>query len=485
MEIQILAPDECLLCYSVSKIQVHVRDADLLHSAITYGFLVFQHPDMQRDHSDYEEKIRKLQSRISQLEASIVDLRYEMDSKDVIIDALINQVKAGKRKVSVTGERNAEEAKKSRNSPVGRSATNEASPAISNVAVKNASASNSAENFPANSDGRNKKRELSEHTVELVSQIKDIFSPKSKHVDFKPNYTFKRFVDYAENSYEFSLMNKKVSKSKNPMKMFIETNLDRLVKFLVDNINILNLNQICSTFFLINSEIEYRHKLVILHDIVLELDNYSKLGLICSALFNNLELKEDVFSRTACKILFHQFCIDSKIFEDSGTIEYLNVIRENLSLTSEETNLWDTLSLFMLKSPVFTNDKLQVRAEVIERGFALRMLCHYLDWSYTYNTFIVSSLYPRLSSERSPVFVYYFGILAVNAARMFRRDESVISMFEELRNILEWRDECSIVAYMILKQFFEIDCDTWIEENRKAVEGLGFEVDYLKKTLLL
>lgn len=440
---------------------------------------------MQRDHDSFEEKIRKLQSKISELEASIASLRSEVDSKDIIIHALVSQIKVGKRKSSVSSERNDEEIKKFKDDLGNKNVTKAQSSAHSGVSTKNASVAISTENAISNNDMSTKKQESPDHTMELVSQIRDIFSPKSKNVDFKPNYTFKKFVDYAENSYEFSLMNKKVSKSKNPMKMFIEANLDRIVKFLVDNINILNLNQVCSSFFLINSEIEYKHKLVIVHDIILELDNYSKLGFICSALFNNLELKEDMFSKTVCKILFHQFCIDSKIFEDPEIIEYLNNIRENLELAPGEMKIWGSLSLFMHKGPVFSNDKSYVRPEAIEKGFTLRMLCHYLDWNYTYNTFIVSTLYPRLSAERSPIFVYYFGILAVNGARMFKRDESVILMFEELRSILDWKDECSIIAYMILKQFFEVDCDIWIDKNKQAIKDLGFKISYLKNTLLL
>lgn len=430
-----------------------------------------------------EGKKEELESRIARLEMCIMELKSEIDSKDIIINALVGQTKAERKKASTASEKGDENVKKFRNNFGVGNITKEMDSAFA-TSTKNDAEANTPENIPE-SDRKVKNLKISDCTMELTSQIKDIFSPKSKNTDFKPNYTFKKFVDYAENSYEFTLKNKKVSKSKNPMKMFIEANLDRVVKFLIDNVNTLNLNQICSTFFLINSEIEYGYKLVIVHDIVLELDNYSKLGFICSAIFNNLELKEDVFSDMIRKILFHQFCIDSKLFLDPEIVEYLNEIRDNLGLFPGDKTLWETLPLFFSTGSIFSTDKSQVHPETVEKGFALRMLCHYLDWNYTYNSFIVTVLHPRLWTERSPMAVYYLGILAVNAARMFRSDESITLIFEELREILEWKNECSVVAYMILKQFFEVDCDNWINENKGVIESLGFKIEYLKKALLI
>ena len=319
----------------------------------------------------------------------------------------------------------------------------------------------------------------------LIGELKKTFKTKSKKTEFKMNFTFMKFIEYCENSYEFSLTNKKVAKSKNPLRQFILTNMDRILKFLIDNINTLNMNQLCSTFFLINSEIEYSHKLVIFHDIILELENCSKLIYIASALFNNLDFSCDLFSQLIKKILFHQVSIDCDLIRDGTVTEYFNLISENLALSPPDISLWESLSHFMVKHELFDTEKLSIKAEAIEKGFMLRMVCHYLDWNYTYNTFIVTQLYPKIVSARSPIHVYYLGILTMNAYRLFGTHESVVSIFDELKGILEWNDQCSVVAYLILKQVYEVECEEWVQRNFENLTLKGFDIVYLKKVLLI
>lgn len=439
---------------------------------------------------DMKIKIEKLKKRVKALES-------EIRSKDIIIEALVSTVKKGKRKFEQEYESIEKEAQEN-DVEKNNSKSKKFKKMSENLEFeKMKDSKNDAEiaqclpglEFTDTNDSPEKELIPQKLNVvnssSLIAQIKEIFLPKSKLTEFKPNYTFKKFVEYCESSYEFSLTNKKISKTKNPLKLFIETNLERIVKYLIDNINTLNLNQICSTFFLINSEIDYSFKLIICHDIILELEDYTKLTFIASAIFNNQDLECDLFSQIIKKILFHQISIDYDFLKDSDINDYLDLISENMALSSPEVSLWESLSHFMVKHQFFDPDKLTIKSEAIEKGFMLRMTCHYIDWNYTYNTFVVMQLFPKIIADKSPIHVYYLGILALNGLRLFDKDESVLLIFEELKSILEWGDHCSVVAYLILKQVNGEMCKEWLDKNAEDLEKKGFDLGYLKNILLI
>lgn len=424
-----------------------------------------------------DNAVREFKEKIRNLEKTIASLKSELHSKDIIIDALVSKLKDQESSAACDAREHVKRLKASK-----------AETSLPGIEAYSSEDANIESKTPTPRSGGENPREsicVSYDPAETASQIKDVFIQKSKGMEFKLNFSFKKFVDYAETSYEFSLFNKKVVKTKNPIKQFIEANLDRIVKFILDNINVLNLNQVCSTIFLINSEISYRHKLVIFHDVVLELENYSKLNLIAAALFNNLDLEGDVFSQIIKKIMYHQLCIDGDILKDSDVGEYLSLVRDNFNLSAPEISLWDSLSHFLVKHRLFDQDRKIVLADSIERGFCLRMLCHYIDWDYTYNTFILTQLHPKILADKGAIHVYYLGILMMNARRAFCHDESIVRLEEELMRFLEWKDECSVAAYMILKQIRQADAENWMEENEEFLQCNGYKIEYLRSFLLL
>lgn len=445
---------------------------------------------------ELESKVKEMNKKISDLENVVKSLKSEILNKDIIIDALVTKLRE---KVSVERIINVDEETDVERVSMER-ANMERANVEEKVDVKRIKKNTEEMSLPGLGDfpdELNEKDSINHKTVsetynthylgspELIIQIKDIFVQKSKNIDFKTNYTFKKFVDYAEMSYEFSLFNKKIFRIKNPLKQFLDANLDRIIKFIIENINFFNMNQICSTLFLINSEIPYKQKLVIFHDIILELENFSKLNFIASALFNNVDLESDFFSQLIKKIMYHQICVDTKLITDTDIHEYYSIIRDNFTLTPPDISLWDSLSHFLVSHTLFDSAKKTVKPESIEKGFALRTLCTYLDWDYTFNTFIRTQLHPKILSDRSPIHVYYMGILMMNARRFFGFCESVSVIEGELREILEWKDQCSVVVYLILKQLYSEDCELWICENEKTIENIGFDVNYLKTFFLL
>lgn len=463
---------------------------------------------MSGDGENPKTQIAKLERKIEYLKEKIDDLEAKRESQDIIIEALISQAKVARKKPGKPRNEGAARVKRPKVGPKDSSTdvdlyktfpisgdvycesngTEETSSAaggrvvpdyVGKERINQNAVLDQADDLPTN---------LVLEAEGLVRQIKDIFHPKSKTVDLKINYSFKRFVEYAESSYEFSLTNKKISKPKNPLKLYIEANLDKVIKYIMDNVNSLNLNQMCSTLFMINAEIEYKHKLIIAHDLLLVLESSSKILYIFSALFNNLELREDEFSLHIKKILYHQYCIDIDIYNDDTVIAYLELIKNNFSLQRPNVSLWESPRRFLVNESIFSFSKAlgkaKVRCEYIEKGFMLRMLCHYMDWDFTYNQFIIIHLFPPLLNERSPVLVYYVGILVMNAYRVFGKDESVVSIFRELLNLMGDDSDTSIVCYLILKQTFEADCARWFENNQETLAERGFDTENLGNLLL-
>lgn len=433
--------------------------------------------------------VKKYEDKIKSLEKIIQNLNQQLESKEIIIDALISKLKIKNTTNDFEENDKVKKLKTNENEeclPGIESYPSEEQEKIP-ILIEDQPVEN--KNIDENNDItiqiKNKIPENEVKKSELISQIKSLFDQKSKNTEFKMNFSFEKFIEYAETSYEFSLFNLKVVSTKNPLKQYLKTHLDSLIKFILDNINDLNLNQICSSIFLLNSEMEYKHKLVVFHDVILELNDFSKLNFIASALFNNIALKTDVFSQIIRKIMYHQYCIDGEIFENTNILEYLDVIRANFALIAPEISLWDSLSHFLVNHNLFDQNKKIILSDSIERGFCLRMLCHYLDWDYTYNVFIVKQLYPKILLERGAIHVYYLGILMMNAKRILGEDESIFKLEETLMSILEWRDECSIVSYLILKQIKKAETDLWLDRNEDLILQKNFNKTYLKDFLLL
>jgi len=468
-----------------------------------------------------ETETKALKKKVKKLEETINSLRSQLSSKEIVIDALISKLKPLEKAKAAPPVQNPKPIPPVNTPPAVKSPKPvppvNTPPAVQNPKpvppvntppqVKNPKPTPIVDSSPAvkrpkpappvesppgiemvrETENEVPKDELSKDEVlgDIELQLKAAFTAKTNKMEFRTNFTFQNFVKYAETSFEFSLLNKKPVKIKNPLKKFIETNLDKIIKYLLDNINSLNINQICSTMFMVNTEMEYKYKLVVFHDVVLLLDNYVKLNFIASALFNNINLEGDVFSQLIRKIMYHQLCIDSDMLKETGAVEYLGLVKDNFKLSAPEISLWSSLAHFLIAHDFFDKAKRIVLVDAIERGFYLRMVCHYVDWDYTYNTFILTQLYPKLMSERAPVHAYYIGILMLNAKRMFGSDESIERLVDVLDGALAWKNDCSVAAYLILKQIRPVDAGRWLGANEVYLRGSGYDIEYLESFLII
>lgn len=315
----------------------------------------------------------------------------------------------------------------------------------------------------------------------FVELVKEIFKSKEHRTEFKMNFTAKEFVEFAGNSYEYTVTNKKIYVPKNPQKQYIDTNIDKILKYILSNINNLSPNQLCSSLFLINSTISYSRKLVLFHDMVLLLDNTSLLLYLSASLFNNLALNNDPFSLALKSIIYHQFCIDTDLYNDDDIIYYLESIKESLGAEKVKESIWSLVEQLLVPKTLFiknkVSDELVIDNSNIKLGFAIRMISNYLDWEYTYNRLIrkvlLPMIYRTIKNEERAFLIYILGILAMDGYRQFKNDESVTNVVGELFKMMVGCSESSLAAYLILKQRYEGECSRWYETNKQELEKIG------------
>lgn len=291
--------------------------------------------------------------------------------------------------------------------------------------------------------------------------------PPKRLKELKPNSTPEEFIAYAEAASEFPTK----PTVKNPLRLYIETNTDAILKYVVDSIDHLTPRQLCPALLLVAQSLSYARRQIVFHDIALH--STDKLAFAAAALFTTFET--DPLSQVIAKIAYRQLCIDA----DNADLGDAPAV---LDLAPPDVSLWDHLPLFLVPGVLFGGD-MRVAPDAVQCGFALRLLCHYVDWDYTYNEFIVPQLHPYVLAEKCALHVYYLGILMMNARRLFGRDESVLAIERELLEILEWPGECALAAYLILKQTRNVGA--WMEAREDALRAEGYNMEYLRTCRLI
>lgn len=290
----------------------------------------------------------------------------------------------------------------------------------------------------------------------LGDEIVNIFSPSSnKRIEFKTNYTLQQFIDYIGNSFEFQLDIRKPHKIKNPIRGYVISNLDKIILYLMQNINILSLKNICTTLFYINNEIEQKHKLVILFDIILLLKERTKLLYIISALFNNvfgINNGNVIIVKTVISIIYHQYLIEKDLYKNNAKIiKYLNDIKTNFDLFRYSENLFDLVNEFInipIKKPIinFKEGRIDNEFEIV--GWSIRTICHMLDWDYTYNTLILTKLDYKNNPFHTLVTIY----LTKDIFDSFGYENSVQLLCNEFISVMNNDSEIAMLCYIFIKE---------------------------------
>ncbi|EOB13237.1 hypothetical protein NBO_97g0001 [Nosema bombycis CQ1] len=117
-----------------------------------------------------------------------------------------------------------------------------------------------------------------------------------------------------------------------------------------------------------------------------------------------------------------------------------------------------------------------------EYVFSIRILTHYLDWDYTFNTYFNEYLYPRLEEDDS--YLLLLGICNFNFYRIFGEIESTKMVNDLLKSKMEKVSTTSILSYLLIKQIDPLISSIWLEENTKELIDQGWSIEYLTKYLI-
>lgn len=312
-------------------------------------------------------------------------------------------------------------------------------------------------------------------------EVENMFKSKKASMNFKESFTFESFIAYAGDCHSFSLHNRCEVKTKNPVNAYIKQNEAKIIRHLMNNLNAYDLNAICSSLNLISREIDYHYKLVIAHDIILFIEDFSRVPFMISALFNNQDVRDDVFGRILKQILIHQFAVDRDIYRGfSSILSYYNQIMDNFEIQAKTRSPEDICKGLVGAFEVFEDGIFN--PAIFPNMYAMRALCHYMDWDFAYNKVIHSVLYPRLVKDKDPLCVVYIFAITFNALRIFGRIESVDMVIRKLGELMVDSSDLSISVYLFIKQVDPERADTWLNAEKQKIERI--DIEYLKRLII-
>ncbi|ORD93577.1 hypothetical protein ECANGB1_1984 [Enterospora canceri] len=309
---------------------------------------------------------------------------------------------------------------------------------------------------------------------DITKELTECFREKTKRTDFKDCCPIASFIEYAATSYEFKLENRKTHTIKNPMRMYIVSNLDGILYYIMQNINKLTLNEICSTIFYINCEIEPKQKMVIALDVIMYLKERSKMVYIISALYNNVfnsKVGEETIYKTICSIcsiLQHQYYIETELYKNTPVMAYLNSIKTNFGVFKASENLYDLLDELLKDGPeksVLNFDKGRINNSCEIRGWCIRAICHVLDWDYTHNTVLVEKLKYKENPYHTLIAIY----LAIDAFEKFGYDASVRTLTTELIFVMNGTSEIALLTYIFIREINTEKAEEYMEFYKSRI----------------
>ncbi|EJW03796.1 hypothetical protein EDEG_01888 [Edhazardia aedis USNM 41457] len=312
-------------------------------------------------------------------------------------------------------------------------------------------------------ENKNAQKEVKEYNF-YYKELIYIIEPKKKITQsFKVNIAPKEFVDYVENAI-FAKQDAKLRI------LYVKNNTECIVKYLLERINRLSpyatyttLNMVCN--YLTSDQVK-----VLIHDIFINLERVEWLvPFIYALLSTSVYILDDSFGLTVKQLLSHQMEIDMSLCGDVKLKRFYLDIQKRLCLTISSIDYICECKKLIEKLDVFESDG-NLNDKIFENGLRLKLICHYKDWDFAYNEIICNYIGPKLSETKDPAYLYYLGVLGINAYKSVGWHESVEKVFEAIQNMFESNDVLlKITAFLFLKQIKYGFEQSWIEDNQSKI----------------
>ncbi|KAG0436260.1 hypothetical protein DMUE_4314 [Dictyocoela muelleri] len=266
------------------------------------------------------------------------------------------------------------------------------------------------------------------------------------HSGFKNNFNFNDFIAYLK-SLNIPLFKNHSFNTPKILTNFVSINYSGIHKFFIENLNN-SLHDSCLLAYILARESDFSKKLLLFHDIILFIDNFSKLIFIFACIFSkktfdnhrSTELKEkngNWLYQTIRMIIENQLIIDKDLFSEPQNIEILEKIKKNYNLEPQYHDFYKC-------APIFASSK------TVNEVCALRIVAHYMDWDWSYNHLIVDILYPKYVLSKDQIILYLIGVVVSNGYRN-------IGLHESVRNVYDFLEKEGNIGLYFVRHIKNVD----------------------------
>jgi hypothetical protein len=402
-----------------------------------------------------------MDKELEEAKKTINKLECQLREKETIIAALIHRINGCHTQVPDVSSDEIDPMEKSKHAAVG------------DVLLK--------ENDGASKDHMevemNYKDKLDEINEVLITKRKKQVTPL-----FKPNMDIDDFASFcSKNNISLILEQRKELRFNKTIKLYIKNNMKGILKYVFDRINDAKIYDTYSIFYCIQGELSYSVKVIILHDLFLFCADPSVILMLAFTIFQSSTFQNDLLSVCIKRLLGYQYLIEKDIYkEHPDIVKALDIIKDRMKFDSEYFDIREYCETLVVDEPIFSCG--EVNEELVARGSAIKLLCNFVDWDWTYNSFIVEFLMGKLLSEEKPSYLYYIGVLTLNGMRLFGLHGSVKVLIGEIEKYLNSNAiTLGIVSYLFIKQIKPLMADRWMESRLDEVkEDININAQYLR-----
>lgn len=272
---------------------------------------------------------------------------------------------------------------------------------------------------------------------------------------FKPNFKFEEYTTYLSSIFVPYIFDDQVTYNLTKVhSIYIKSNIKGIIKYVFKDINAQPIEKSWEILYNVGCVENYSVICVIIHDLFLFVDDFDRVFFLSYALLQGKKLEADILSSTIKMLLSYQALIMKK---NGIYTEYVTKIQDELFL-------FDSFDISRQCNTIL-ND-IDIYANNIA---ALRIICSFMDWDWTYNTFVCEMLFPRFTETRSQTCVCYLGAICMLGYKNFGSHESTQSILDELKKVVTGDNlHLSIIACTFVKSLDFDFVRKWIKDSKKG-----------------
>lgn len=408
-----------------------------------------------------------------ELKIKVAELEEEIENKEIMINALLNEIKKLKSKEMGVKRRKVVASLETCNGVNEMLNLNE-SIGISEGVVEVKQETTATSQGKVNLEINNKSRKKS-----LKEEVESLIHHNRTNRTFKDSSFTEDFLDYCADTIPYNF-NTNCWELKGPIKAYVGQNLYQITSFISREINRLSLLQICSTLHCISGALTPLESSIVFHDILLMVDDYSKLHFIFHSLFKS-RIDDFLLGSTILSLMSYQQKVDSELLKPrKALLQHISSLRYCFEIPKCSKKLEDVLVELSTPTVIFKHN--MIDENIYQLIFSIRLLTHFLDWDYTFNVYVNDVLYPQV--DDSDAFLLYMGIVNFNSYRLFGETESTEMIFELLKSKMVGVSSTSVLCYLLIKQIVSKHSNSWLALNSKELISQGWSLEYLTSYIL-